>query len=36
MRLSGAPVTDEAALAQMDLPAHETCVEVGKAKRVAD
>ncbi|GAB3832579.1 hypothetical protein ACFPIJ_52460 [Dactylosporangium cerinum] len=33
--LSGAPVTDEAALAQMDLPAHETCVEVGKAKRVA-
>jgi hypothetical protein len=34
--LSGAPVTDEAAPAQMDLPAHETCVEVGKAKRVAD
>ena len=34
-RLTGAPVTDTAALAQMDLPAHETCVEVGKAERVA-
>ena len=28
--LSGAPVTDAAALAQMDIPDHETCVEVGK------
>jgi hypothetical protein len=28
--LSGDPVTDGAALAQMDIPDHETCVEVGK------
>lgn len=34
-RLTGIPVTDGEALAQMDLPAHETCVEVGKATRVA-
>lgn len=30
--LSGAPVTDEEALAQMDMPSHETCVEVGKIR----
>jgi hypothetical protein len=28
--VTGAPVTDAEALAQMDLPDHETCVEVGK------
>lgn len=28
--LSGAAVTDVVALAQMDIPGHETCVEVGK------
>lgn len=28
--LSGAVVTDADALAQMDIPGHETCVEVGK------
>jgi hypothetical protein len=28
--LSGVPVTDAEALAQMDMPDHETCVEVGK------
>ena len=32
--LSGAPVTDEQALAQMDIPGHETCVEVGKIREV--
>src|SRR5882672_6868031 len=25
----GAPVSDMQALAQMDIPAHETCIEVG-------
>jgi len=30
--LSGAAVTDEDALAQMDIPGHETCVEVGKRR----
>lgn len=29
--LSGTPVTDTEALAQMDIPGHETCVEVGQA-----
>jgi hypothetical protein len=28
--LSGEPVTDATALAQMDIPDHESCVEVGK------
>ncbi|TCO47334.1 hypothetical protein [Actinocrispum wychmicini] len=28
--LSGAPVTDDVALSQMDIPGHETCVEVPK------
>ena len=28
--LSGVPVTDTEALSQMDIPGHETCVEVGK------
>jgi len=28
--LSGVPVTDTEALAQMDIPGHETCVEVGQ------
>jgi hypothetical protein len=28
--VSGDPVTDPAVLAQMDVPDHETCVEVGK------
>jgi hypothetical protein len=30
--LSGAPVTDAEALSQMDIPGHETCVEVGKLR----
>jgi hypothetical protein len=30
--LSGTPITDEDALAQMDIPDHETCVEVGKVR----
>ncbi|MGH3929232.1 MAG: hypothetical protein ACRDTF_04565 [Pseudonocardiaceae bacterium] len=30
--LSGTPVTDVDALAQMDIPGHETCVEVGKIR----
>ncbi len=30
--LSGSPVTDAEALAQMDIPGHETCVEVGKRR----
>lgn len=30
--LSGALVTDAEALAQMDIPGHETCVEVGKRR----
>jgi hypothetical protein len=30
--LSGAPVTDTEALSQMDIPGHETCVEVGKVR----
>lgn len=30
--LSGAPVTDREALSQMDLPSHETCVEVGMVR----
>lgn len=30
--LSGAAVTDVDALAQMDIPGHETCVEVGKIR----
>jgi hypothetical protein len=33
--LTGKPVTDVEALAQMDLPAHEACVEVGPAHRAA-
>jgi len=31
--LSGAAVTGESALSQMDIPGHETCVEVGKARK---
>jgi hypothetical protein len=30
--LSGALVTDAEALSQMDIPGHETCVEVGKLR----
>src|SRR6266516_1063133 len=30
--LSGSPVTDADALSQMDIPDHETCVEVGKVQ----
>ncbi|MGY0233257.1 hypothetical protein [Longispora urticae] len=30
--LSGEPVVDVDALGQMDIPGHETCVEVGKAR----
>jgi hypothetical protein len=30
--LSGEPVIDAGALAQMDIPDHETCVEVGKLR----
>ncbi|MBV9143353.1 MAG: hypothetical protein JO115_20955 [Pseudonocardiales bacterium] len=30
--LSGAAVRDAAALAQMDIPGHETCIEVGKVR----
>lgn len=30
--LSGAAVTDAETLAQMDIPGHETCVEVGKRR----
>lgn len=30
--VSGAPVTDVEALSQMDIPGHETCVEIPKAK----
>jgi len=31
--LSGVVVTDAEALAQMDMPDHETCVEVGKVRK---
>lgn len=31
--VSGAAVTDAEALAHMDIPGHETCVEVGKVRR---
>lgn len=31
--LSGETVTDAEALAQMDIPGHETCVEVGKVRK---
>jgi hypothetical protein len=31
--LSGAAVTDAGAVAQMDIPDHETCVEVGRVSR---
>lgn len=30
--LSGAAVTDAEVLGQMDIPGHETCVEVGKVR----
>ncbi len=30
--LSGAAVRDAQALAQMDIPGHETCIEVGKVR----
>jgi hypothetical protein len=33
--LSGAPVTDPEALAEMDIPGHETCVEVGRRREGA-
>lgn len=32
--LTGRPVTDPKALSQMDIPGHETCVEVPKEKEV--
>jgi hypothetical protein len=32
--LSGTPVTDAEACAQMDVPGHETCVEVPQGKEV--
>lgn len=32
--LTGMPVIDPEALAQMDVPGHETCVEVAKEKEV--
>lgn len=32
--LSGTPVTDAEALSQMDIPGHETCVEVPKNEEV--
>ena len=31
--LSGASVTDQEALSQMDIPGHETCVEVSKVRK---
>lgn len=31
--LSGKAVTDLDALAQMDIPGHETCVEVGRVRK---
>jgi len=34
--LSGVPVTDTGALSQMDMPSHETCVEVGKIREGDD
>ncbi|GAA1718893.1 hypothetical protein [Fodinicola feengrottensis] len=30
----GAPVADTQALSQMDIPTHETCIEVGTGKEV--
>jgi hypothetical protein len=30
--VSGAAVTDAEALAQVDIPSHETCIEVGKVR----
>jgi hypothetical protein len=30
--VSGAAVSDAQVLAQMDIPAHETCIEVGKVR----
>lgn len=35
-RVTGDLVTDDEALSQMDLPSHETCVEVGKVRKFAD
>jgi hypothetical protein len=34
--LSGEPVTDREALSQMDIPSHETCVEVGRVREGDD
>ena len=34
--LSGEPVTDREALSQMDIPSHETCVEVGRGREGDD
>jgi hypothetical protein len=34
--LSGAPVADPEALAQMDLPGHETCVEVARGEAATE
>jgi hypothetical protein len=34
--LAGEPVIDTGALAQMDIPGHETCVEVGRREGGAD
>lgn len=34
--LSGVPVTDPPSLSQMDIPRHETCVEVAKQKAATE
>jgi hypothetical protein len=34
--LSGVPVTDLQALSQMDIPGHETCVEVAKQEAATE
>ena len=34
--LTGQPVTDTEALAQMNIPTHETCIEVSKKKAVTE
>jgi hypothetical protein len=34
--VSGAAVTDTEALAHMDIPGHETCIEVGKVRGGGD
>lgn len=34
--LAGVPVTDPQALSEMDIPGHETCVEVAKQKAATE